>query len=468
MKTKNYKYRLSLIVVCLIILVTTNAHTQFIEDALRLDYGGLGVGSRSLAMGTAYLAISDDFTATYWNPAGLAQISNFEISGGLSNISVNNDASYIGELRNYSTSNTNLDNLGLVIPVPTVRGSMTLALGYNRVRDFSSALAFDAFNSSNSIIPTLFDPDPEYDMAFQLWLNDEDGYTPLTHNLHQEGTVIETGGINNWSIAGAVEIAKDLYTGATINLLSGNYRYTRIFNEIDRQNNYTEHPFDFDSMELEDKINADITGFNITLGILYNVNQFLHIGGTIQTPSRYTLEENFSYFGRSWFDDGDQFDYRIDDLYTDYKVSTPWKFAGGASIKFAGITIGGSLEYTDWRQLEFRDATPDVMRKNIDIRDLLEPTLTIRGGGEFIIPGTDIALRGGYFIQPSPYKEDPRSYDRTYITTGVGFKLQNMIALDFAYARGTWETHRWHYSGSPQIDENITQNSIIFTFRYSF
>jgi hypothetical protein len=39
-----------------------------------------GVGGRALAMGGAYYAISDDATAAYWNPAGLAQLQRKEIT----------------------------------------------------------------------------------------------------------------------------------------------------------------------------------------------------------------------------------------------------------------------------------------------------------------------------------------------------------------------------------------------------
>ncbi|MBT5448728.1 MAG: hypothetical protein HOK90_06005, partial [Gemmatimonadetes bacterium] len=35
-----------------------------------------GVGVRAMGMGGAFAGVADDFTAIYWNPAGLAQMSN--------------------------------------------------------------------------------------------------------------------------------------------------------------------------------------------------------------------------------------------------------------------------------------------------------------------------------------------------------------------------------------------------------
>jgi len=40
----------------------------------------IGVGARALGMGGAYVAIADDSTATYWNPAGLTSIQHMEVA----------------------------------------------------------------------------------------------------------------------------------------------------------------------------------------------------------------------------------------------------------------------------------------------------------------------------------------------------------------------------------------------------
>jgi len=43
------------------------------------EFLDLGVGARPLGMGSAYVALVDDVTSTYWNPAGLAQLQHKEI-----------------------------------------------------------------------------------------------------------------------------------------------------------------------------------------------------------------------------------------------------------------------------------------------------------------------------------------------------------------------------------------------------
>ncbi len=44
------------------------------------EFLSYGAGSRSLAMGGAFVSVADDSSATYWNPAGLSQITRKEIS----------------------------------------------------------------------------------------------------------------------------------------------------------------------------------------------------------------------------------------------------------------------------------------------------------------------------------------------------------------------------------------------------
>lgn len=41
----------------------------------------IGVGAKACAMGEAFVGLADDPSAIYWNPAGLAQMSSFELMG---------------------------------------------------------------------------------------------------------------------------------------------------------------------------------------------------------------------------------------------------------------------------------------------------------------------------------------------------------------------------------------------------
>lgn len=63
-----------------LLLVLAPAHAV-LADAVLADFGDeLGVGARALAMGGAFVAVADDGTAAYWNPAGITQLKVFGLT----------------------------------------------------------------------------------------------------------------------------------------------------------------------------------------------------------------------------------------------------------------------------------------------------------------------------------------------------------------------------------------------------
>ena len=55
--------------------------TAFAESAGQAGaYLKMGVGARALGMGSAFTAVADDSTASFWNPAGLAKMKKPEAS----------------------------------------------------------------------------------------------------------------------------------------------------------------------------------------------------------------------------------------------------------------------------------------------------------------------------------------------------------------------------------------------------
>ena len=55
---------------------------QNYNDAIRVGFPGLGPDARALGMGNTFVAISDNASATYFNPAGLALIKNSMLAAG--------------------------------------------------------------------------------------------------------------------------------------------------------------------------------------------------------------------------------------------------------------------------------------------------------------------------------------------------------------------------------------------------
>jgi len=337
---------------------------QYKEDALRLGIQGYGVGARALGMGNAYTGVASDYSALFWNPAGLAQLRYGEFSFGLSYLNNKDNSTFFGQSGSYSSSATNLNALGLVFPVPVRKGSLVFAFGYNRQSNFASGMAFEGFNPVSSIIQT-WAPNgekypPEVTLAEQLELAHVDTVTgtfisPINGNVTQRGEASEKGGLNNWSAGGAVDLARNLSVGVTLTYVAGTYRYDRNYHELAAQGAYAP-PFDMKELVTDDFIDGDIDGFNAKFGLLYRLPDWFRLGLAVKTPTSFTVKETFGTTATSYFWTPDPQGYSsygpIDQPGSDeYTVHTPWVFSGGASLMILHLVLSGDIDYTDWTQL---------------------------------------------------------------------------------------------------------------------
>jgi long-chain fatty acid transport protein len=467
-----------------LVLTASASLAQTSEDAIRLatQGGGRGVGSRALGMGNAYIGVSDDFTATYWNPAGLAQMRHIEFTGGITNFTYNNSASFLGTSMDEKQSATKLDNIGFALPLPTSQGSFVLAFGYNRVADYTTGISFDAYNPNSSIISSLYDSDPTYDIPFQVYLENSDGSTPINGQVNQSGIAKESGGLGNWAFAAAIDVAKDLSFGVTLNVLNGSYKYERNYVEADTRNFYhtaTPPALDsgylaFNSFYLDNVVDGSISGFNAIFGMMYRSDR-VRVGLTMKTPTTVKVSETYTDAGESVFDAGSglqsqRYSYTADNS---YGVMSPWVFGVGVSVEpIVGLLIAGDVDYADWSQIEWTD-NQDLERTNTTLQSNFRAVTNIHLGAEYEIPGTDVRVRGGYQITPSPYEGDPSSYDVKTITGGAGILLQNNVLLDLGLGFGKFSTRHSNYIdpvmtlASPTY-EDVKTTRVNFTISYRF
>ena len=458
---------------------------QFPEDALRLSTPGFGVGARSLGMGNAYTGVANDFSALYWNPAGLAQMRYGEFSFGLSQLNFKDKSTFFSTQDSYTNNATNLNTLGLTFPAPVRRGSLVLAMGFARQGYFNTGLSFEGFNPISSIIQSyapnggVAPADPAGNIAWELFLADTVGgrwRSPILDRVTQRGQVTEGGGVNNWSIGGAVDIGKNLSVGVALTYLSGSYKYNRTYVEQDQRNIYTTaaYPYDFKSLTIEEFIDSDISGTSAKFGLLYRKPDRFRIGIAVKTPSWYHIREDFGTTGRSVLDSVSA---TVTNMFGpfessgsgEYDVISPWVFSAGVSAIYRDLVLSGDIDYTDWTQLEFDDANPDLIALNKDFKSIFGATANWRLGLEYDFQELGIRARGGFMYNTSPYTRDQSSrFDQKYITAGLGVLLSESTMLDVAYARGWWDTDRVNYDDTSRVLESITTNNFIMTFSFRY
>jgi long-subunit fatty acid transport protein len=462
-----------ILVTCLSVLAFQTGSAQYAEDVLRFSQYGLGVGARTQGMGNAAVGSVDDYTALFWNPAGLALQRNYEFSAGLSQNGYGNDVDFLGLTTNSKKNQTTLNNIGFVYPIATTRGSLTFGFGFGRVANYNATAFFSGFNSTSSIVQSLLGDGT----ASALFLTDTLNVPVDTGHVQQTGTVLEGGGLNHWTFGGAVDVAKDLSVGASLNFVSGSYTFDRVFTEEDVQNYYTKPaPYDFSKFRYENTFTSDLSGFNVLFGFMLKKQGRYKIGASIRTPTNFEITENFSDIGTSSFKNGDVI-HKEWPGETKYKVTTPWVFSGGVSVQLLDwLVLAGDAEYTDWTEMQFDSDNPDLIDENTRIMRIYRATTNLRGGAELSLWSLGLKLRGGLVYNPSPYKGDPTSRDQVYYTGGIGVDVDNNTTINASYAIGTWNTFQDNYiyyigfnkNVSGTSNEKVTINTINVSLSYRF
>jgi long-subunit fatty acid transport protein len=454
------------IILLIVLFVALNLHAQFAEDATALLDNQYGFGTKSIAMGTAFTAVADDYSATYWNPAGLAQIKKMEFYAGLSHLSYDNDATYNGYLLNNSENFTKLSSIGLVFPIPTYQGSLVFALGYQRVKDFDNTLQFAGFNQNiNEFM--YFDID-----AVDYYFD---------RDVQQEELVQQDGNLNNWSFAGAVDISPNVSVGATLNFWTGSSSYIFDYFQSDINDVYPvlvdpNRNLDFHSYALSQKILSDYSAFQMKLGALLRPSEYFRVGLNISLPYTMNIVEKYNWNDVIVYDDGFEDPLEGDPSEFEYDVSLPFQFGFGVSYSSFGLTASLDAEYVDVSQVEFEapddvDLTSDysaLLDENKRIKEIFDQKLKIKAGVEYKWYEQNLVFRGGYMLDPSPLKDADSDYDRIFLTGGIGIIVDKQFIIDLAYMYGTWKNFSSDIYTPNGTDEDITYQKLFLTTSFRF
>jgi len=372
------------------------------------------VGARALGMGGAHIAVATDATALVYNPAGLARVTRIELSGGLTHQRMDNKTrlglypQHDGLLLN----NTRFSSANVVLPVPTYRGSLVLALGVNRVKSFDKTMEF---------------------------ANDE----------VERGTESQSGGLYLWSLGAAIDVSPNVSVGGALNLWSGKNNYTWLYEKIPTTSLES-------AIRYDDAIKDRYTGFNAKLGVRIQPNKYLIIGGTIDSPVTYTIEEDWEFFteedAESYYDYGN----------SEYKVSLPFSLGAGMALNLNNLTLAGDINYTDWTQMEYKRLA-DMGEANRQIKRTYTDAFSFHLGAEFLIPQMGTSLRAGFYRDPLPYRSELIKKNRSFFTTGIGFLIDQVMTLDVAWAHGSWELQDFITEG---LTEKYTTDRIFVSVAY--
>jgi hypothetical protein len=130
--------------VCLVCVFPGVSLSQSLPD-IPLIYD-FGVGARAMGMGQAHVAVCDDVSAVYYNPAALAHVRRIEVSAGFSHLSDEWQTDFYGTRTTSQLGSTKLSSLALAYPFPAYRGSLVFGVAYNRTKNLDSDYMREGYN----------------------------------------------------------------------------------------------------------------------------------------------------------------------------------------------------------------------------------------------------------------------------------------------------------------------------------
>lgn len=451
------------------------------NDAVRLAVPGVISNARALGMGNSTQTRSGDFSAMTLNPAGLALSTNTKLSGGFYYRLLGNTSTFYGNSGYEKNSSTEFSEISYLYKEATTRGSLVYGFGYKTDKDFTSALRFNGYNpNNNSMIQDLTNKNDDlpYNLGLSYPLVDANNNyikdtTHINGGLSQSGVLFEEGSIDRYNFGAGIEVAKGAYFGGSINFLSGNYSNDREYYEDDWDDYYTaptnidnENTRNFETFHINDAISWDLSAWELRFGFIINWLDFVRIGGSAKLPTTYHIREKYYLNAFAKFDS----DYFIDLVPTEseieYKIKTPLEFSFGSSVDLDLVNINAQATFVDYSQMEFSGdlEASAIQTNNRIINANLKSVLNLNLGAEVKIPFTGISARAGIMYYPSPYKEDPKNFNKVFLNAGVGITASDALQFDVAYSYGFWDTYSDNYgTGQSRVFQTVASHTILIT-----
>ena len=508
------------------------AAAQSIDDALRAGQRLPATGARMMALGGAGVSGIADYGALYRNPAGLgySKHSSFFLAMQLQSIedaSSSTTTGFTADQRSGSLTPMRLSGLGVVYRVPTRRGSLVLAGGFNQVQSFDRFLQFGGINDESTVATSFLPFDSEYRLSgsnliladfpyigYVAGLFAPDGETlrdnPETYpfleavqagtELDQFGDVQESGRLNEINLGGAIEFSEGVMLGVSANMVAGSYAFTSLFSEEDIYNQNTSDDYSltledgsvvegFHRLEYNQFLDSDFVGFGARIGLSGAAVGRFRWGATFESPTFFNVQEAYSLRLETQFDTGDALAYTSadgdeGDGVFDYDLRTPARMSVGLGYHANWATILFDVEWVDWKTMRFfANSDGDFFSDlNASIRRELKSVTNTRFGIE--VPLGRFVVRAGRSTRLHPYKGSiPGStgaaldLDRKYRSIGLAFNVNNRMVLEASAISTRYESVYRPYpedaEGARQditlsIDETIDDRFFVFGAKYRF
>lgn len=485
------------------------AFAQTEVDALRYTQLGVAGSARTQGIGGAQTALGADVSNLAGNPAGIGMFrrSEFSITPALQYST--SDARANGTSQSDERSMLTIPQASLILSNrkgdeddSDWRG-LNFGIGFTRLNNFNQRISYQ----NSFFVPE--DPDfvpktiVDYfattldDLAYRTYLIDifEDDEGEYGSPLYMSGDVAQSevierrGSQNQIDIGVGTSYQDKIYIGASLGILTTNFTQKSTFLESGRyiyeysENESEPHVYDNYSLELYDEFTTRGAGINLKVGVIARPIDALRIGGSIQTPTAYTLTDAYQ---RSLYsslinpDTGVPGDFNASDDPGEfsYRLTTPFRATGGVAVfigKYGFIT--GDVEYVNYANSRFNEddefgtgTTGFFTNLNNNISNIYQSAMNYKIGAEGRYEA--FRVRVGYAYAGDPYQSAALDGAVKSFSVGAGVRLQNYYAdLAFVSSKSDSRFSPYQFSsegGEPMVDVANRQNSVLLTVGYNF
>ncbi len=511
--------------------------TDVIRYSQRLPAGGGPVAGQAGAGLSAGLGAPK---ALFQNPAGLGWLSSSALSGDFAVNRTRSDTRFSTPDATGSTdravSDYQVGSIAGAYSFPTTQGSLVIGASFHQSNTYERGFDVGADNRTNSITGTFlpasngFEVDsedlifnsvrsriayeagaidfsrPRFDennppFFFQA-ANPRSAAVDGQMTLAQQENLTESGQMNELSVGVATAIAPNVMLGGGLNVVFGSYTFERFYRETDASGllppedpQNPQPPYDpyflegttiegFDEMQLEERIDTDLSGVNFRFGLSAAATGALRLGVHVESPTWLNVDEVFGTEMRTFFDcdfssgscvrpnepfssgdlTGNEFS---------YDIRTPWRIGAGAQYSRNGVTLAAGATVVDWTQAEISAEDESFAPLNRDIQGL-DATVNPRVGLEY--SGDAFALRTGVAYQPSPREQSFEDIDgntvdgdQLFLSAGASVSIGEQSTLHVSWLQERFDDQFTSYSGpggAPTVREALRRNRFLIGLTY--
>lgn len=430
--------------------------------------------ARYNAMSGAFGALGGEVSAIYQNPAGAAVFAKSEIALSYSYSNANTDATYYGDTSYNTNTSQRVPQFGGVIVFKSPYSSsnwskFSLGINYNMLNDFRgnySVVGNNGTYARYNLHPLDMDAIPYNNPMEQYFENYTDGLSEV------------------FTLSFASAYKNFFYLGSSINFHTIEFSQETYLNEVNSDENA--HIL---NAEYTQQLTENSTGISLGIGMILKPFRNFRLGLAYQSPVwhpevmeesnaiDYDTDNSYTGFEEQGFLDIDSsaegFYQNTRSNYPailayEYSLNTPEKWTASAAITLGqhGL-ISVDYHQKNYGLIRYRNSF-DLQEVNNEIDDILTTARGVRAGAELRF--NQISIRGGAFLEESPYKIDKETFYKKGASAGLGLKFKH-TKLDFAYQYTKIDDQYSIYASAEPV-ENIslsnTISRITTTFTISF